>query len=145
MFRKVLIIPTCGLFNSIIKEYPFKKMKEEKPFNLNPKFRKALFTFKIKSINKEAFTLRSPYCEKLEFLGDAVLELLIVSNCYRICERLYYNSDLKNTWRKFVGKRSDLLCPGMLHTCKICLLDTGFMGMMALYHGFHEYAKNIEP
>nr|QZA51931.1 dicer-like 3/4 [Paramecium bursaria] len=143
LFSGVLIIPTCGLYNSIIKEYPFKKMKEQKPFNLNPKFRKSLFTFKIKSIKKEAFIMRTPYSEKLEFLGDAVLELLIVSNCYRICERHYYTDELKNKWRNFKGQRTDLLCPGMLHTCKISLLDTGFMGMMALYHGFHEYAKNI--
>jgi dsRNA-specific ribonuclease len=76
-------------------------MKELKPFNLNPKFRKSLFTFKIKSIKKEAFILGSPYSEKLEFLGDAVLELLIVTNCYRICERHYYTDELKNKWRNF--------------------------------------------
>lgn len=33
-----------------------------------------------------------------------------------------------------------LLCPGMLHTLKISLLDNGFMGTMALYYNFHQYA-----
>nr|CDL68752.1 Dicer-like protein [Paramecium caudatum] len=127
-------------------DYPLKKILNNKPFTDKILWEQPLqlleqsLGYQLKSL-REAVTVED--YERLEFLGDAILELLIVANIHKECEKLYYTFEQQQLCRE--GKLDPLLllCPGMLHTAKIILLDNGFMGTMALYYNYHHYIRGI--
>ncbi|CAD8103962.1 unnamed protein product [Paramecium sonneborni] len=127
-------------------DYPLKKQIIVRPFSETIKFNQPFQEFedylgcKLNKI-EEALTLDE--FERLEFFGDAILELLVIVNVHKECEKLYYNPQQQQLCREGKITQKLLLCPGMLHTAKISLLDSGFMGTMAIYHNFHQYARNL--
>nr|CDL68755.1 Dicer-like protein [Paramecium multimicronucleatum] len=127
-------------------EYPLKNKIQQRPFASTTLFNQPLQEFEeqlgcsLKNL-QEAMTVGD--YERLEFLGDAILELLIVVNVHKECEKHYYTPEQQQMCREGKLQLKLLLCPGMLHTLKISLLDNGFMGTMALYYNFHQYAQKL--
>nr|CDL68758.1 Dicer-like protein [Paramecium biaurelia] len=126
--------------------YPLKLQKQIRPFVEKSIYNQSIDKFeqslgcKLPRLN-EAMTVED--YERLEFLGDAILELLIVANVHKECEKYYYSQQQQQLCREGKLQSKLLLCPGMLHIAKISLLDNGFMGTMALYYGYHQYAIGL--
>ncbi|CAD8101693.1 unnamed protein product [Paramecium sonneborni] len=126
--------------------YPLKQQKEIRPFVQKSIYNQPLQNFeqflgcKLTRLN-EAMTVED--YERLEFLGDAILELLIVVNVHKECEKFYHSHEQQQMCREGKLQQKQLLCPGMMHIAKISLLDNGFMGTMALYYGYHQYAIGL--
>ncbi|CAD8188300.1 unnamed protein product [Paramecium octaurelia] len=127
-------------------DYPLKKQIVKRPFSETVKFDQPLEEFQDYlgcKLNFIAEAMTVDQFERLEFFGDAILELLVIVNVHKECEKLYYNPRQQQLCREGKIPQKLLLCPGMLHTAKISLLDSGFMGTMAIYHNFHQYARNL--
>ncbi|KAF3953692.1 hypothetical protein ACB098_06G091600 [Castanea mollissima] len=87
------------------------------------------YKFKDKSLLEEAFTDSSfsgelPSYERLEYVGDAVLNLLITKEHYS----LYPN-----------------LSPGPLTRLRAANVDTDKLARVAIRHGFHRYLRHKKP
>ncbi|CAD8102831.1 unnamed protein product [Paramecium primaurelia] len=127
-------------------DYPLKKQIQKRPFTEILKFNQPFKEFEDYlgcQLNNIAEAMTVDQFERLEFFGDAILELLVIVNVHKECEKVYYNSRQQQLCREGKINQKLLLCPGMLHTAKISLLDRGFMGTMAMYHNFHQYARNL--
>nr|CDL68762.1 Dicer-like protein [Paramecium sexaurelia] len=126
--------------------YPLKQYKEIRPFIQKSIYNQSLDNFqqflgyRLSRLN-EAMTVED--YERLEFFGDAILELLVVVNVHKECEKYYYSHEQQQMCREGKLQQKLLLCPGMMHIAKISLLDNGFMGTMALYYGYHQYAIGL--
>nr|CDL68759.1 Dicer-like protein [Paramecium biaurelia] len=127
-------------------DYPLKKQIQKRPFSETLKFNQPFEEFIDYlgcPLNNIAEAMTVDQFERLEFFGDAILELLLIVNVHKECEKVYYNQKQQQLCREGKITQKLLLCPGMLHTAKISLLDSGFMGTMAIYHNFHQYARNL--